>query len=249
MTRLPHHWDPRSGYGLCSAVCPQDQACLDGRCVARCVPGCRDGTYCTSDGECLPIPRQVVERPTEEELQRRAGASSADKRQAVLVDMGGVFFLGARPTFEWGAEHAGQIRVYPMNTGIMSYFLEPQSALERFEWGFGASLGYRHYEAHWGNLRGFYWGLGLDYRITEVQDLQEHIATVTQSLKVYGEFGYRWVFGDFLFGFGPTLGFSRPFYSQQRALGPTSCLGEPECGRDQSGRVEGTMVLEVGWFQ
>jgi|GEM_PF-1124034 len=247
----PHHWDPRSGYGLCQEICGQGEACVDARCVVRCIPDCREGTYCTADSECLPVPKVGGEQPTEGELQARLGATSAAARHAVLLDVGGVLFMGARPTLEWGARHSLHVRALLMNTGLMPYFLEPQSAAERFEWGFGASVGYRHYEARWGNLRGFYWGLGLDYSVTEVRDpFETLVATVTHYAGGYGEFGYRWVFGDFLFGFGPSLAVKAPFLKDQRPLpGGGSCLSAGTCPRDTGARVEGTMVVEVGWLE
>lgn len=249
--RLPHHWDPRSGYGLCQEVCGQGEACVDARCVVRCVPSCREGTYCTADSECLPIPHGNVDVPTEAELQRRLGASSALATHAAVLDLGGVLFMGARPTFEWGYKHSFHVRAVLMNTGMMPYFLEPQSASERFEWGFGASVGYRHYEAQWGSLRGFYWGGGLDYAVTEVRDpFQELVATVTHYGAGYAEFGYRWVFGDFLFGFGPALAVKVPFWMDRRPLpGGGDCLAAGTCPRDMNARVEGTMVVEVGWLE
>lgn len=250
-TRRPHHWDPRSGYGLCPQICGQDEACVDGRCSVRCVPSCRDGTYCTAERECLPIPKIGATQPTEGELQRRLGARSAAATHATVVDMGGVFFMGIRPTYEWGRRHSAHVRIMLMNTGMMPYFLEPQSAVERFEWGFGTSFGYRWYEAGWGNLRGFYWGAGLEYAVTEVRDpFQDLVATVTHYGSGYAEFGYRWVFGDFLFGFGPALAVKVPFLMDRRAMpGGGSCLAAGTCPRDTSARVEGTMVVEVGWLE
>jgi len=249
--RQPHHWDPRSGYGLCSEICGQGEACVDGRCLVRCVPDCRAGTYCTAERECLPIPKIGDQQPTEAELQRRLGLKSADATRAVLVDVGGVFFMGIRPTYEWGRRDSFHVRAVLMNTGMMPYFLEPQTAVERFEWGFGASIGYRRYEAAWGNLRGFYWGGGLDYAATEVRDPFENlVATVTHYAAGYGEFGYRWVFGDFLFGFGPALALKVPVWVDRRALpGGGSCLSAGSCPRDASARFEGTMVVEVGWLE
>lgn len=249
--RQPHHWDPRSGYGVCSEICGQDEACVEARCVVRCVPSCREGTYCTAEQECLPIPKLGDQQPTEGELQRRLGAKSADATHAALVDLGGVLFMGIRPTYEWGNRHSFHVRGVLMNTGMMPYFLEPKSPVERFEWGFGASIGYRHYEAAWGTLRGFYWGTGLDYAVTEVRDPFENlVATVTHYAAGYGEFGYRWVFGDFLFGFGPALAVKVPVWVDRRPLaGGGACLGAGTCPRDATARFEGTMVVEVGWLE
>jgi hypothetical protein len=249
--RQPHHWDPRSGYGVCSEICGQDEACVDGRCVVRCVPSCREGAYCTAEQECLPMPRVGAQQPTEAELQRRLGAKSATATHAALVDLGGVFFMGIRPTFEWGNRHSFHVRAVLLNTGMMPYFLEPRTAVERFEWGFGASVGYRHYEAAWGTLRGIYWGAGLDYAATEVRDPFENlVATVTHYAAGYGEFGYRWVFGDFLFGFGPALAVKVPVWVDRRPLpGGGACLGAGSCPRDATARFEGTMVMEVGWLE
>ncbi len=248
--RPRHSWDPRAGYGLCAEVCGQDEACVDGRCLARCSPSCREGTYCTPAGECLPLPAAPQAEPTEEELQSRLGRPSRNATKAAVLDLGGVLFRGARPSFEWGRQHAFQVRAVFMNTGVMSYFLGLQTEYERFEWGFGASVGYRRYEAKWGNLRGFYYGAGLDYAVTEVRDeSQGRYVAYTHYAGGHAEFGYRWVFDHFLFGFGPSLGTQVPFYNGFSSTGPDGCTASDACPVTSEPRFEGNMVVEIGWFQ
>jgi hypothetical protein len=239
----------RHPHCLCTEVCSPDAACVDGRCISLCSPSCREGTYCAPSSECLPLPQVERDEPTEGELIARRGRVSESSTRVASVDIGGVVFLGVRPTYEWGRHHAFQIRAQVMNTGFMTYKVEPQTEFEYVDWGYGASFGYRRYEPAWGSMRGFYYGGGVGYSLVSVRDVgPQRVLVLTHYPALFGEFGYRWVFDDFLFGFGPQLGVRVPVHSHFVAAGPGSCTETDSCSRSNGTRFEGTMVVEVGWF-
>lgn len=234
---------------MCPEVCRSDQACVHGRCLHACTPECRPGTTCQPNGTCL-APPVVRDFKTEDELARIAGAQSADAKQAYLLDPGGIFFLGAQLAYERGGRSAWIARLQLMNTGLMSYSLEPQNEFERFEFGFGTSIGYRRYEAAFGNLRGFFYGGGALFQILQVvDDRRDDVTRTSYMTGPYGEFGYRWVFGSFLFGFGPNISLRVPVAHGFAARGPDSCVADGTCPSPAAARFEGTLQLEVGWLQ
>lgn len=231
----------------CPQLCGQHEACINMRCISTCKPACEEGTYCTPDGECRKRRGPKRDEPTEGELQSRHGKESADSTSAAVLDVGGVMGLGVRPTYEWGAMHSFQLRYQIMSTGAMPHVMEPLTEFERFEWGFGTWFGYRRYEAKWGNLRGFYYGGGLGYSVVRLRDNQKRVAGITTHyVTPYGEFGYRWVFGSFLFGFGPAVAVRFPAFTHFNSLGEGSCVVANDCQRDSPSRFEGTMTVEIG---
>jgi len=233
----------------CPEVCRQDEACVHGRCLRACTPECRPGTTCKPNGSCIAPPVESDFR-TEDELARISGAESADAKQAFILDPGGIFFLGANVAYERGARSAWIGRLQLMNTGLMSYTLEPQNEFERFEFGFGASFGYRRYETNFGNLRGFFYGGGLlGQAVQVVDDDRNRFARTTVMVGTYGEFGYRWVFGNLLFGFGPNLSIRFPVGNGFSARGRNSCVEDDTCPTPGAARFEGTLALEIGWLQ
>lgn len=231
----------------CPQVCGQHEACINMRCISTCRPACEEGSYCTPDGECRERRGPTRQVATEAELQARHGAESAHSESAAILDVGGFLGLGVRPTYEWGAMHSFHLRYQAMSTGLMSHQLETQTEFERFDWGFGAWFGYRRYEGKWGNLRGFFYGGGLGYSAVHVRDNQREVVGATTHYAIpYGEFGYRWVFGNFLFGFGPSVAVRFPLFTHFNSLGEGSCAGRGDCARDAPSRFEGTMTLEIG---
>lgn len=235
--------------GGCPVVCAQHQACIHHRCVEMCQPDCREGTYCTPAGNCEPVTRRAEPELTEAERQRLSGLPSRDSRALVFIDMGGVLGYGVRPGLEFGTLHSGLLRLQLLNTGIMSHAVYVENEYERFEWGFGLSIGYRHYESSWGNLRGFYVGGGLDYSISMIGSRGDtDLNQMRHSAAPYGEFGYRWVFGSFMFGFGPTLALRYPVFVGSFGSDQDLCGKQFDC-QETSRRFEGTVNLELGWFQ
>jgi hypothetical protein len=232
----------------CSEVCRQDEACVHGRCIAACTPECRPGTTCAPDGSCVrpPIRRDLR---TEDELARIAGAESANDDEAFVLDPAGIAFLGVQASYERGATSAWVGRLLLMNTGLMSYTIEPQNEFERFDFGFGTAFGYRHYETSFGNLRGFYFGGGGLVHLVRVNDDTHDYARTTILTGPYGEFGYRWVFAHLLFGFGPNLSLRLPVANIFDAQGGHSCATSGTCPGPGAARFEGTLSLEIGWLQ
>jgi hypothetical protein len=233
----------------CPEVCEQHEACVQHRCIEMCRPDCRQGTYCNSAGSCEanPEPSQVI--LTEAERQSLSGLASKDSRWLLFVDLGGIVGYGARPGIEYGILNSILLRLHLLNTGIMSHATFVENENERFEWGFGASLGYRHYESTWGNLRGFYFGGGVDYSISLIGSRGEaDLSQLRQTAAPFGEFGYRWVFGGFALGFGPTLALRYPVSVGTFGSDKDLCTSEIDC-EDTARRLEGTVNLELGWFQ
>lgn len=232
---------------LCPVVCEQDEACINGRCVVACSPACKGGTFCSPEGRCLPLKTPKKPR-TEEEVQRELGGTSAHANEAFVVDLGGILSQGIRLGYERGRAHAWLFRLQLMNTGVLSYTVEPQNEFQRFEYGLGGGLGYRRYEGLWGNLRGFYWGGGGQYQVVRViDDSRDWVARFTHWVNPYAEMGYRWAFGKYLFGFGPLLTVRMPIAHGLFEYGSgKSCVSQKSCETPGSARFEGTLVLEVG---
>lgn len=233
----------------CPVVCAQHEACVQHRCVSMCRPDCREGTYCTPYGTCEAHVALSETRLTEAERQFLSGQPSRDSRWLVFVDVGGVIGYGARLGVETGVLNSLLLRLHLLNTGIMSHAVFVENENERFDWGFGASVGYRHYASTWGNLRGFYVGGGLDYSASLIESRGDtDLSQIRHSAAPYGEFGYRWVFGSFALAFGPTLALRYPVFVGTFGRDKDLCRTELEC-EETSRRLEGTVNVELGWFQ
>lgn len=236
--------------GGCAKVCSQHEACIAQRCVALCRPACRDGAYCTDEGECQPLQEPVAPLLTEMDQQRLRGAESSDMGVTLFTDLGGVFGAGVRPSLEWGDTGAFLLRLHLLNTGLMSHAAFAENEYQKFDWGFGTSFGYRKYEATHGNMRGFFFGGGLEVAaISVVGRAEAQVSQLLFSAAPYGEFGYRWVFGKMLVGFGPTLSLRYPLATGIFGRDEDLCLGDSECEDSNRRRFEGGMQFEFGWFQ
>jgi hypothetical protein len=236
--------------GGCPVLCNAYEACIEHRCVETCRIGCRPGTYCTASGECRPMPQPKEPALTEAERQRLAGRASADLKTVLFGDLGGIAGFGLALGFEHGQQNSILLRARALNTGVMSHAVYAENEYERFEWGFGGSVGMRHYEATWGNLRGFYYGGGVDYSVIRLMNrVRASDGHVLHSVAPFGEFGYRWVFSSFAIGLGPTIGLRYPvgtgFFSKNQPI----CREDQSCEESDSRRFEGVLHLEVGWFQ
>lgn len=236
--------------GGCSVVCAQHEACIEQRCIEKCRPSCQLGTYCSPSGDCTALPHPEKAILTEEDQERIAGKKSKDKTTLVFVDVGGLVGYGVRPGMEWGKGDSLISRIHLLNTGIMSYAAFAESELQRFEWGFGTSVGYRHYEAATGYMRGFYFGGGLEFTAIRVASRGElDVQQTVYAAAPYGEFGYRWVFGDLAFTFGPQLALRYPVATGVSGEDTDSCSESDSCENIVGRKLQGTMNLEVGLFQ
>ncbi len=233
----------------CPVVCAQHQACVQHRCVDMCRPDCREGTHCTPAGTCEASSQPSHAILTEAERQRLSGLPSSDSKWLVFADLGGLIGFGVRPGLEYGDLDSVLFRLHFLNTGVMSHAVFVENENEYFDWGFGASVGYRHYESSWGNLRGFYVGGGLDYSVNLIRSRGEtDLSQLRHAVAPYGEFGYRWVFDHFALAFGPTLALRYPVFVGTFGGDKELCKTEIEC-EETSRRFEGTVNFEVGWFQ
>ena len=240
---------PSASSGGCPMVCSRYEACIEQRCVDACRVGCRPGTFCTPSGECEPLPEPRVPILTEADRQRLSGAPSAESKTLLFADVGGVIGFGIKPGFEYGRKHSMVGRVQFLNTGILSHAVFAENEFQQFEWGFGASIGYRFYEAEWGNLRGFYYGGGLEYTLIRLSDrVQEGVHQTLHSAAPFGEFGYRWVSGNFAYGFGPSVSLRYPIGTGFSLDNRKGCSSPVSCDELSSRRFEGTLHVEIGWF-
>lgn len=241
--------DPETPEG-CPIVCSPYEACIAQRCVEMCRTGCRVGTTCTAAGTCQPLPERGVEVLTEAERMRISGAKSADSKTLLLADVGGAIGYGVALGVEHGYETSFLARARFLNTGLMSHAVFQENEFQRFDWGVGGSVAVRHYEAWSGNLRGFYYGGGLDYAAITMSDRVRAGARQTlHSVAPFGEFGYRWVFGRFSLGFGPTIGLRYPIGTGFTAADRVRCGGGRDCEDVNRRRFEGTVHIELGWFR
>ncbi len=243
------HWSEETPGG-CPVVCSQYEACIEHRCVEMCRTGCRPGTFCTAAGTCQPLPPPKEVILTEADRQRLSGAKSADKRSVLFLDVGGVVGFGVALGFEHGAENSFLARARFLNSGLMSHAVFQENEFQKFDWGVGGSIAARHYEAWSGNMRGFYYGGGFDYSMTRVADrVRTEITQTLHSVAPFGEFGYRWVFGNFAFGFGPTIALRYPIVTGFAASSRLRCDSSGQCEETSGRRFEGTVHIELGWFR
>lgn len=235
----------------CPVLCTAYEACIEHRCIETCRVGCRPGTYCTASGDCIPVPQPSVPALTEGERQRLAGQKSADLKSVLFGDLGGIVGYGLAVGLEHGKQNSFMLRARSLNTGIMSHASYAENEFERFEWGVGGSVGMRHYEATtWGNLRGFYYGGGVDYTVSRVANrVRVGEGRMRHSVAPFGEFGYRWVFGSFAIGFGPTIGLRYPVGTGFLSTYKPICGDKERCDESDRRRFEGVLHLEVGWFR
>lgn len=238
--------DTPSHRALCATVCSSSEACVDGRCIEACDPDCREGTVCTEYGTCVPVQKPSEPRSTEAEVQEKFGHESKQRTSLVLFDPLGVAFQGVQLGYEWGARKSFIVSVRLMNTGFMSYANEPLNEFERFEYGYGVALVRRYYEGLYGNMRGFYYGFGIEAQAIAVS-LPFDALRGTLKLAFLGHFGYRWAWEGFTFGFGPVVGVRTPVYSAYITDGDDACEQVP-CPLDQTPRFEGYLSLELGLF-
>ncbi len=243
-------WESGDEPGGCPVVCSEYEACIEHRCVEMCRTGCREGTYCTAAGSCQPLPPPEEMILTEADRQRLAGAKSADKNGLLFADVGGIIGFGVALGVEYGYETSFLVRARLLNSGLMSHAVFQENEFQEFEWGVGGSVAARHYEAWSGNLRGFYYGGGIDYSAIRVADrVRTAVSQTLHSVSPFGEFGYRWVFGNFALGFGPTLGLRYPVGTGFVPGNRLRCDTERQCEDANRRRFEGTVHIELGWFQ
>jgi hypothetical protein len=237
----------RSRYVPCPERCSQNEACVAGRCVFSCEVECREGTYCSELGGCVPLPRPLGPVRTEATLHEEFGARSKKYRKVVTMDLAGILFDGVQVSYEWGQARSWQIGVRPLSTGFWNYTSLPRNEFEAFDYGGSLSLVHRIYETGFGNLRGMYYGLGVEAAAFHVVDSGAYVERFSVDVTPIGQFGYRWAWNSFVFGFGPVLGLRVPVYSYRYGTGLGSCPVE-RCSGNGDVSLRGYLSVEVGFF-
>jgi hypothetical protein len=202
----------------CLPSCRSGYTCVSGQCVSLCNPICPAGEYCTERGECAvgnPEPEGAAAATQSQPEKAAPGApaksSSADSIINLHFDALGLLQFGLTPTLEVGKKFAGYLRVRPMNTGLLSYFLLAEDG-GKFQWGLGAALGLHIFSAGAGNMRGVFGGPALEYVYVQTKNTTPaYLATYgTHALIPQIDLGYRWAFDSFLLGLGGRVGVSIP---------------------------------------
>lgn len=163
----------------------------------------------------------------------------------------GLLQFGVAPTLEIGGRHWSTfLRVRPMNSGVASYFLVgTPSEDDNFIFGMGAGVGARGWVLGKGNMRGLFFGGGIEYAYTRVDDDEDDRAQWrTHSIVPLGEFGYRWVFGRFLLGVGLSAGAAIPVGWSDTPVGLDGCFYVDSCDDTRDVFPFGMLRLDIGWM-
>ncbi len=216
--------------GQCLPSCRSGYTCVSGQCVSLCNPICPVGEYCTEHGECVtgtapdaapssePAPKSATTAaPAKEAAPERS--SSADSIVNLHFDALGLLQFGLTPTLEVGKKFSGYLRVRPLNSGLLSYFLLADHG-GYFQWGIGGALGMHIFSAGAGNMRGVFGGPAIEYVFVQTKNTgSEYRASYgTHALVPQLDLGYRWGFDSFLLGVGGRVGLSIPVAHFDNAL-------------------------------
>lgn len=242
----------------CLPSCRSGYVCLGGQCVSACNPICPPGEMCTEQGECVPGVEkvEVVEEPeptqsispaeTEAAPAAPYRSPSADSIVNLHFDALGILQFGLTPTLELGKKVSGYLRLRPLNTGLMSYFLLAPDEGDTFKWGLGSALGMHIFSAGEGNMRGVFGGPSLEYIFVKSQNVDyKHGVFRTHVLMPQLDLGYRWGFDSFLLGLGGRVGVSIPVAVKDDAIGGLTCN---ECGDRPSPYFFGGLFVDIGVF-
>jgi hypothetical protein len=187
--------------------------------VSLCNPICPVGEYCTEQGECVvgaqpePTvqPQSAQGAPTKTAPGPEQRSSSADSTVNLHFDALGLLQFGLTPTLEIGKKFSGYLRVRPLNSGLLSYFLLADNG-GYFQWGIGGALGMHIFSAGAGNMRGVFGGPALEYVYVQTKNTRSAYRAEygTHALIPQLDLGYRWGFDSFLLGLGGRVGLSVP---------------------------------------
>lgn len=246
--------------GQCLPSCRVGYVCISGQCVSACNPVCSAGEVCTERGECVPAgdaPPAASTGPTAQpaEPKKEARSSSADSIVNLHFDALGLLQFGITPTLEVGKKFAGYLRVRPLNTGLMSYFVLDHEKDDVFKWGIGGALGLHIFSAGAGNMRGVFGGPALEYVFAKNENRKRYMAVYkTHALIPQLDLGYRWGFDAFLLGVGGRIGLSIPVgpkENRDEPIGINGCApiaGVNYCDGDRDIHFLGSIFLDLGWF-
>jgi hypothetical protein len=241
---------PSQGWGSsnnqCLPSCRSGYTCVSGQCVSLCNPICPVGEYCTERGECIagsepanssePTAQGAAPAAKPAAAATPERSSSADSIINLHFDALGLLQFGLTPTLEIGKKFSGYLRVRPLNSGLLSYFLLADHG-GYFQWGIGGALGMHIFSAGEGNMRGVFGGPALEYVFVQTKNTRsEYRASYgTHALIPQLDLGYRWGFDSFLLGLGGRVGLSIPvghFDNELETYGGAGCpIRDPKDGR------------------
>jgi hypothetical protein len=197
------------------------------------------GEYCTEQGECVTGASPDAAQSTEPGQKSAPAAtpapaaapersSSADSIVNLHFDALGLLQFGLTPTVEVGKKFSGYLRVRPLNSGLLSYFLLADHG-GYFQWGIGGALGMHIFSAGAGNMRGVFGGPALEYVYVQTKNTGSAYRAEygTHALIPQLDLGYRWGFDSFLLGVGGRVGLSIPVGHSDNALPTRSVPGDP----------------------
>lgn len=242
--------EPRNS---CEPACRSGYTCRETRCVSLCNPACPADEICTAEGECisaqLAAHSEAKSEPEPEAPPAPARDTSADSLVNLHADAAGLLQFGLTPTLEIGETFSGFLRLRVMNTGLASYFLLGRDSDDELRLGVGAALGVHWFTAKRGNMRGFYGGAALEYAYVETRDDSDDFARYqTHALIPQIDLGYRWAFGELLFGLSAKLGLAIPFQNRASGIGDTPCRRPDSCREDLSVAFIPGIGVDLGWF-
>jgi hypothetical protein len=205
----------------CVPDCRGGFVCVSGACVSACNPSCPAGQHCTLTRSCdpdvapapanLPPPASADIVLVPPSTARPEEPRGADTHFAAYANVLGFLQFGVVPAIEVGGRNFGlSARLRVMQTGVLSHLLlaDPTDD-EVFASGLGFGGHARYYSGRGGNMRAFYFGGGLEYLSTRIEDTtSDREAYVTSLLVPQIELGYRWVWGNFLLDVGGAAGYS-----------------------------------------
>jgi hypothetical protein len=205
----------------CVPDCRAGFVCVSGACVSACNPPCPAGQHCTAARSCdpdvapapvsLPAPAPPIPTAAAPSTAPPEEPRGADTHFAAYANVLGFLQFGVVPAVEVGGRNFGvSARARLMQTGALSYLLLADGTDDEvFASGLGLGGHVRYYSGKGGNMRAFYFGGGLEYVSTRVEDTtSDREAYVTSLIVPQLELGYRWVWGNFLLDVGGALGYA-----------------------------------------
>lgn len=225
-----------SSSNQCLPSCRSGYTCVSGQCVSLCNPICPVGEYCTEQGECaVGTPAEPTAQPAAQQTQGAPAkpapgpeqrSSSADSIVNLHFDALGLLQFGLTPTLEIGKKFSGYVRVRPLNSGLLSYFLLADNG-GYFQWGIGGALGMHIFSAGAGNMRGVFGGPAIEYVYVQTKNTRSQYRAEygTHALIPQLDLGYRWGFDSFLLGLGGRVGLSVPVGHFDNAIPTRSTPG------------------------
>jgi hypothetical protein len=214
-----HAQDSEPQPAQCTPACRSGYVCIDGACVSACNPACADDERCVGNDICerramseptpsIPSGPVVSITPPGPVTVLATRSPSADSNLAFHINLLGLLQFGPTLALELGGKTASfAARFRALNAGALSYVLVADASDgETLDFSYGLAATLRIYTAVQGNMRGFYWGPGVELVHARVVE-DESVAYTTELVIPELEIGYRWAFGSLLVEVGAAFGY------------------------------------------